>query len=120
MVFSKLDIKDGYWQMVVKRGHHLNFVCVLPDVLPDANGARIRLVIPLVLQMEWSEFPPFFCAATETAQDIAEYFLATPAGSLPHHTLKDLMLPPSIWPNDTLVAICTKYLHVVEVYVNDF
>ena len=45
IVFSKLDIKDGYWRMVDEEGRHLNFAYVLPDV----EGARIRLVIPSVL-----------------------------------------------------------------------
>jgi len=31
IIFSKLYIKDGYWRMVVKNGHHLNFAYVLPD-----------------------------------------------------------------------------------------
>ena len=70
--------------------------------------------------MGWSESPPFFCAGTETARDITEDLLATPVGSLPHHPLKDLMIPISIWPSDTVVEICTKYLHVMEVYVDDF
>ena len=67
MMFSKLDIKDGYWRMMVEYGKHLNFAYVLPDVA----GARIRIVIPSALQMGWAESPPFFCAATETACDIA-------------------------------------------------
>ena len=41
MLFSKLDIKDGYWKMIVERAKHINFAYVLPDV----PGARIRLVI---------------------------------------------------------------------------
>lgn len=32
MFFSKLDIKDGFWQMIVQHGHHLNYTYVLPDV----------------------------------------------------------------------------------------
>ena len=47
IVFSKLDIKDGYWRMIVKEGQHLNFAYVLPD----KKGERIRLVIPSALQM---------------------------------------------------------------------
>ena len=55
MLFYKLDIKDGYWRMIVERGKHLNVAYALPDV----SGARIRLVIPFALQMGWSETPPF-------------------------------------------------------------
>ena len=56
MLFSKLDINDGYWIMIVKKCRHLNFAYVLPDT----DGAIIRLVIPLVLQMGWSKSPPLF------------------------------------------------------------
>jgi len=47
MVFSKLDIKDGFWRMIVHHGQYLNLLYVLPDV----PGARIWLVIPSSLQM---------------------------------------------------------------------
>jgi len=45
MLFSKLDVKDSYWRMVVEQGRNLKFAYVLPDV----DGARIRLVIPSAL-----------------------------------------------------------------------
>ena len=116
MVFSKLDIKDGYWRMVVEEGRHLNFAYVLPDVA----GARIRLVIPSALQMGWAESPPFFCAATETARDLAEVMVTEELGSLAPHPLEHLMLPPAKWPEATLASTCDKYLRVMEVYVDDF
>ena len=49
MVFFKLNIKDGYWHMIVQKGCRLNFVYVLPD----KKGARIRFVISSALQMGW-------------------------------------------------------------------
>ena len=45
LMFSKLDIKDGYWRMVVQDGNHPNFAYVLPDI----PGAHILLVIPKAL-----------------------------------------------------------------------
>ena len=90
ILFSNLDIKDGYWRMIVEKGRHLKFSYVLPDF----DGARIRLVVPSALQMGWCESPSFFCAATETARDIAEDYAAEPQGSLNTHPLEDLMLPP--------------------------
>ena len=45
MMFSELDIKDGYWRMIVEKGKHFNFAYVLPDV----DGTRIRIVIPSAL-----------------------------------------------------------------------
>ena len=91
MVFSKLDIKDGYCQMMVEQVKHLKFSYVLADV----EGAHIRLVIPSSLQMGWMESPPLFCAATETARDVAEELIKEPRSSLPPHPLESLMLPPS-------------------------
>ena len=106
LVFSKLDIKDGYWRMVVEQGRHLNFAYVLPDVA----GARIRTVIPSALQMGWTESPPFFCAATETARDIAEDMVKAPIGTLEPHPLEPLLLPPAAWPEEELATTCESYL----------
>ena len=55
VVFSKINIKEGYLWMVVEHRYHLNFAYVLPNV----DGAWIQLVIPLVLQMGWSHTPRF-------------------------------------------------------------
>jgi len=51
MLFSKLDIKDGYWRMAVERGRHLSFAYVFPY----KKGTKIRLVIPLALLIGWAE-----------------------------------------------------------------
>ena len=64
ILFSKIDLKDGYWRMVVNEADTWNFAYVLSPLKP---GDDIELVIPDALQMGWSESPPFFCAATETA-----------------------------------------------------
>ena len=69
ILFSKIDLKDGYWRMVVNEADTWNFAYVLSPLKP---GDDIELVIPDALQMGWSESPPFFCAATETARDIAQ------------------------------------------------
>jgi len=102
--------------MVVQDGHHKNLVYVLPDV----PGARIRLVTPKALQMGWCESPPFSCVGTERVRDVAEKFAAEPVCSLPSHPLEHHMMLPSKWPQDTLYNTCLKYLHVIEVYVDDF
>jgi hypothetical protein len=66
-MFSKMDLKDGYWRMAVNEADAWNFVYVLLGAGPHEP---IQLVIPDELQMGWSESPPFFYAATETARDI--------------------------------------------------
>ena len=69
ILFSKIDLKDGYWHMVVNSHEAWNFAYVLPTVNPYYPP---ELVVPDALQMGWSESPAFFCAATEKSRDIAE------------------------------------------------
>jgi hypothetical protein len=64
LLFSKLDTKDGYLQMVVPKDDEWNFACALPKL--DSSKDTI-LVIPLLLPMGWTNSPAFFCAASETA-----------------------------------------------------
>jgi hypothetical protein len=78
---AKWDIKDGFWRMCCKNGEEWNFAYVLPQ-RPDKP---IRLVVPTSLQMGWVELPPYFCVASETAQDIAMVYANTGLGSLPTH-----------------------------------
>jgi hypothetical protein len=35
--------------------------------------------------MGWVESPPYFCAASETARDVAAQYTERPVGSLPTH-----------------------------------
>ena len=116
MVFSKLDIKDSFWRMIVEHSQYLNFAYVLPDV----PGARICLVIPSSLQMGWTESLSFFCAETETARGLAEVLTNKSVGSLPPHPLEAHMPPHALWPESSLHSTCTNFLQILEVYVDDF
>jgi hypothetical protein len=78
---SKWDIKDGFWRMDCEVEEEFNFTYALPQ----AAGMTIVLVIPTLLQMGWVESPPYFCAATETARDIASDYSNKPIGSLTPH-----------------------------------
>ncbi len=78
---AKWDIKNGFWRMDCKVREEWNFVYLLPQ---EPNKPT-KLVIPTSLQMGWVELPPYFCAATETARDIALDYCNTPIGSLPLH-----------------------------------
>jgi hypothetical protein len=69
--FSKMDLADGYWRMVVEPDARWNFAYVMPS----ADGQPIRLVIPRALQMGWNESPAYFCATTETARDVAQCWI---------------------------------------------
>ena len=54
-------------------------------VLPQCKGEPIKLVVPTSLQMGWVESPPYFCAASKRARDIAMDYANTNIGSLPPH-----------------------------------
>jgi hypothetical protein len=117
ILFSKLDIKDGYWRMVVPEDNKWHFAYVLPKARPDEET---QLVIPSLLQMGWCDSPVFFCAASETARDVAEDLSAAPVGSLEPHTLENLLLHPAEWPTDGMEVQAAKFVYLIEVYVDDF
>ncbi len=78
---AKWDIMDGFWQMDAEDGAKWNFAYVLPQ----HPGQPIYLVVPTSLQIGWVESPPFFCAASEMAQDVAQDYWETKLGTLPPH-----------------------------------
>eukprot|EP00978_Attheya_sp_CCMP212_P018811 scaffold51965_cov62-Attheya_sp.AAC.3 len=96
LLFAKLDIKDGYWRMVVAKGEEWHFAYVLPKRKGDTNH---HIVVLNSLQMGWAESPPFFCAASETARDIADTLADAPVGTTKPHPLEEYMLPPDKWPD---------------------
>ena len=121
-LFSKVDLKDGYWRMAVSADDAWNFAYVLPG---GKQGDPIQLVIPDALQMGWSESPPFFCAATETARDViqAEMHSDIP---VPKQPMEDIMMnidwasiPKHKGPSHS-GSDKTKFLKMVEVYIDDF
>ena len=65
---AKGDIKDGFRRLDCEQGEEYNFAYVLPQ----APGKPVKLVVPTSLQMGWIESPPYFCAASETARDVAQ------------------------------------------------
>jgi hypothetical protein len=80
---AKWDIKDGFWRMDCREGKEWNFLYVLPQ----PEGTPIMIIVPTSLQMGWVESPPYFCAATETARDIATEYTDMPVGSIPEHKI---------------------------------
>ena len=73
--FAKLDIKDGFWRLLVSDTDAWNLCYVLPQVHKVKNIEDIEVVLPNCLQMGWCELPPFFCAASETARDVIDTLL---------------------------------------------
>jgi hypothetical protein len=64
---AKWDVKDGFWRMCCEEGEEWNF----SYVFPQAEDQPTIIVVPTSLQMGWVESPPYFCAASETARDVA-------------------------------------------------
>ena len=117
-LFSKIDIKDGFWRMNVSEEDAWNFAYVLPTTTKNTPIDDVEIVVPTALQMGWTESPPLFCAATETARDIVHTLILNKHQTLPPHPLEHLLLPPT----DTTTTdkqpkqSCTN----LEVYVDDF
>ena len=117
-LFTKIDLKDGYWRMCVNAKDAWNFAYVLPKLRPDEPT---RLVVPDALQMGWSESPPFFCAATETARDVALKTIEQNA-SLDPHPLENILLNSTAvtsLPKRTTLKT-SKFVKLLEVYIDDF
>lgn len=117
ILFSKLDIKDGYWRMVVPEDEEWNFAYVLPKQHPDEPT---QLVIPSSLQMGWTDSPAYFCAASETARDVANMLATRPAGSLEEHPLEGFLLRPQDWPEAHVEDTAEKFIWLLGVYIDDF
>ncbi len=76
---AKWDVKDGFWRMDCKAGEEYNFAYIIPQEV----GKPIVLVAPTLLHMGWVESPPYFCAVTETARDIASNYSNIPIEAVP-------------------------------------
>ena len=90
-------------------------------VLPQSPGNPCLLVVPTSLQMGWVETPPFFCAASETAHDVAHDYCETELGSLPPHKFTHYVTGNHAYaelPETDPTSRPFRYL--LEVYVDDF
>ncbi len=90
VMFSKIDLSDGFWRMLVASDAVWNFCYVLPD----PPGHPIRIVVPSALQMGWAQSPAFFCAATETWRDIIQG-LVSDRVELPPTALRSICTQPN-------------------------
>jgi hypothetical protein len=70
--------------------------------------------------MGWVESPPYFCAATETARDIASDYCDTPVGSLPHHKFAKHVKGAKEFDELPTTLQNGKLFYALEVYVDDF
>lgn len=118
--FSKYDVSDGYWHMVLQPGKEWNFAYVLSQ----SPGEPVTLVIPSAIQMGWEESPGYFCSASEMARDV----IATLAGleapgtnTLPEHPSNQLISFPSVKDDGGSSAVRGAFSWVnIEAFIDDF
>ena len=113
---AKWDIKDGFWRMDCREGEEWNF----SYVLPQPEGEPVMLVVPTSLQMGWVESPPYFCAASETARDIATEYTDMPVGSLPNHKFAKYVVGGKSYAALRQDHNGQPFRTMLEVYVDDF
>ena len=113
---AKWDIKDGFWRMDCREGEEWNFTYVLPQ----PEGYPTMLVVPTSLQMGWVESPPYFCAATETARDIATEYTDMPVGAIPAHKFSKYRVGGESYSDLQEDHDGKSFRTMIEVYVDDF
>lgn len=115
---AKWDIKDGFWRLDCEDGQEWNFAYVLP---PESPSSDVQLVVPTSLQMGWMESPPYFCAASETARDVAAQYLETPIGSLCDNKFISWAMDSEDFRALPVDHLPTQELsYIVEVYMDDY
>jgi hypothetical protein len=55
IMFTKINLSDGFWRMLVRESDKWNFAYVIPG----AADEPVRLIIPHALQMGWTESPGY-------------------------------------------------------------
>jgi hypothetical protein len=110
--FSKMDLANSYWRMIVAPKARWNFAYVMPST----PGQPMRLVIPRALQMGWNESPAYFWATTETFQDVAQTWINTKIRQ-PRHPMETFTMPTD--PACQQSSVGPRH-HMSALYVDDF
>lgn len=113
---AKFDIKDGFWRLDCQAGEEWNFAYVLPQ----EHGQPVKLVVPTSLQMGWVESPPYFCAASETARDVAAQYVERPIGSLDQHKFTGYAMGNEEVKKLPKSGSAEGFRYFIDVYVDDF
>ena len=98
--------------MIVEADSRANFAYVLPGP-PDEPT---KIVIPSALQMGWCESPGYFCAATESARDMAHHWIDEDK-PLPVHGFEEFVRPTNAPRRQTSPG---PNYQLNAVYVDDF
>jgi hypothetical protein len=121
---AKFDLSDGYYRIPLSPEAALELAVVLPPLpnFPQLVG------IPLTLPMGWKYSPPYFCAFTETATDLANRTISTSV-PLPPHVLEEasqLYRPPMHIKQNNIGRRPEQQhqlptpLSYVDIYMDDF
>jgi hypothetical protein len=113
---AKWDNKDGFWRMDCRKGKEWNFAYVLPQ----PEGTPVMIVVATSLQMGWVESPPYFCAATEMARDIATEYTDMSVGSIPDHKFTGYTVGGESYSDLPQDHTRHTFRSMIEVYVDDF
>jgi len=114
--FTKWDIKDSFWHMIMALADAWNFC----DILPALPGELQQIVVPTSLPMGWCQSPPFFSTASETARDAAQALLNNTDQELPLHPLEHYCLSPPGVLQETQPEHLPGLKCLLEVFVDDF
>ncbi len=115
---AKWDIKDGFWRLDCESTKEWSFAYVLPS---SHGTEQVSLVVPTSLQMGWIESPAYFCAASETARDVAATYAEMPLGSLKGHKfLHYTQTSPAFQRLPRHIAPTSILRYFSEVFVDDF
>jgi hypothetical protein len=120
----KFDLSDGYYRVPLSPQAALELAVLLPG---KVKGQHL-IGLPLTLPMGWALSPPYFCAYTETAADLANHALAM---NLPcahpdpvETTSQALKLPLLNTHSSNAVVpmgpLLPEPLSYVDVYLDDF
>jgi hypothetical protein len=127
----QVDIADGFYRVWLNCPN----IPKLAVAIPTLEGTEPLLALPLVLPMGWTQSPPLFCAATETATDMANLRLKRNWQPGPHRLdrLADTRPAPKplapISPSSTTLPLPEhppirnwkrKALAQFDVFVDDF
>ena len=78
------------------------------------------MVIPSCLQIGWCQSTSYFCAASKTACDVSATLTNQPPSSLPAHPLEEYLLPLTFTSAYPTTEETQGFLHLIEVYIDDF
>jgi hypothetical protein len=87
-------------------------------VLPGATGDPLRLIIPHVLQMGWTESTGYFCATTKTGRDIMQALIDGGTWLSPHAF--DSYMSPDAVVRRQCPSVADRPWQMLAVYVDDY